>query len=159
VSILNCELSLLELLLSLFGLICAMGTSLYAIRTMKQAQGKLTEMMPSLDDFVWEEDGKWLMDQRLGKLVDALGSRLALSLRQSIFQGQGVNAKLLKGLGKAVAKDQIAGNPILSIAEGFGFNAGAYLQKNPQLGTILASLFQGKGNSPGQDSGGLGGYG
>jgi len=61
-----------------------------------------------------------------------------------------------------MVKDGIEGNPILGGLEMLGFNAQEYLGKNPRLLAQIMPLLKGalgKRNSPGQDAGGLGGYG
>lgn len=65
-----------------------------------------------LDQYIFEENGEWQLDARIGKLIDLVGSRIALSLRQSMFQQMGVDAKLQKGVDKAVGLDVLNGSGI-----------------------------------------------
>ena len=128
---------------------------------MRRSISSVSEMLPSLDDFVFEKDGEWQMDARLGKLIDHFGSRIALSIRQSIFQKKGVDAKLVKGFTKALAKDGVQSNPILAGLEGLGFNASDYLLQNPRIIEMIRPFLQNLGkNSPASThSDRIGGYG
>lgn len=143
------SLSLFELLLSLLATVSAIVTSLYLIRKFNQAQTTLTDLVPSLDDFIFQENGEWQIDERLVKVFDLIGSRMALSMRQSFFQGQGVQAKIKKGFEKALTGDIIESQlPFINLIPG----AKAYLQKNPSAIQYALPFMQQfmKGNSPGQ---------
>ena len=132
---------------------------------MRQFRADVHEMLPNLDDFIAKEGDQWMVDERLGKLIDALGSRMALSMRQSFFQSQGVDAKLRKSVDKAFATDLMDGSGIGGILEIAGLeNVANILKKNPKTlnmilqraGPLLQSFTGQKNNSGSKSSGGAG---
>ena len=137
---------MLELLLTLIGTFSAIGVSLYAIYELKRTQRSLLDLLPSLDDFIFEKDGEWQVDERLVKVFDLVGSRIALSMRQSLFQGMGVEKKIQGGLQKAVIEDVIDGGalgPIGGLADMFlGGKVKDYLTKNPSAINYLLPMIQ-----------------
>lgn len=141
------------------------GVSFYSIREIKRSRALITENLPSLDDFVFEEDGQWVMDARLGKLIDAFGSRIAQSLKMSLLQGLGAQAKIDKGMKGAMAADIVENKmPILNLIGDFlGFNTKKYISKHPealaQLMPLLQNMTSGKGRGVGQSNPGHDGVG
>lgn len=141
-------------ILSFVGLITALITALVIFRQFKQAQA----MIPSFDDLFEEgEDGQLLVDERLSKVIDAFGSRMAKSLKMSFLQGLGAEAKISKGLKGAVAQDIVDNKfPLFNlIGDAMGFNTKQYVAKHPEaigqlLGLIAPAL--GKIQLPGQQT-------
>ena len=120
---------MIELILTVASTISLILSSLYAIREIKRAKASI----PSLDDFIEQDGETWMVDERLGKLIDALGSRMALSMRQSFFQQQGVAAKLEKNVKKAFSQDLMDQSGIGGILDLAGFsNVKKQLVNNPQ---------------------------
>jgi len=123
-----------------------------------------------LDNLVTRsEEGEILIDERLGVLIDALGSRLVQGVKMAGLQALGVTAKLDKGLKQAFTKDMLEDKfPLIGLAsdvgsEIFGVNVKQYITKNPdalvqllgmpQVQGLLASLGQkNDGGSRGQGS-------
>lgn len=122
-----------------------------------------------LDNLVTkDEEGQILIDERLGVLIDALGSRMVQSVKMAGLQALGATAKLDKGLKQAFTKDMIEDRiPLLGLAsdvgeEIFGVNVKKYITKNPdalvqllgmpQVQGILGALGQ-RNNGPKQGQG------
>ena len=111
-----------------------------------------------------DDEGKdqVLMDPRLVGLVDALGSRMATSLKMSVLGGLSGQARLDKGLKGAMAQDFVQSKaPILkALGDLVGFNTADYVAENPDTIMSLLPMLQGfmkqqgSHNSPG--SGGVG---
>lgn len=115
------------------------GVSFYSIREIRRSRALITENIPSLDDFVFQEDGEWVMDARLGKLIDALGSRIAQSGKMSILQGLGADAKNVKAVDKAIGMDMMDASGIGGILDILGLsNVKQILIKNPRSMAIVA---------------------
>lgn len=152
------DLSLFELLLSLLATVSAIVTSFYVIWQFRRAQSTITDLIPNLDDYIFQEDGTWQMDERLVKVFEVIGSRMALSMRQSFFQAQGVDAKLKKGLEKKVVGafvDSKFGG-LKAIAHFLGIDTSEieeYLIENPSalksLGPMVSQFMPRGANSPG----------
>lgn len=120
------------------------GVSFYSIREIRRSRALITESLPSLDDFVFEENGQWVMDARLGKLIDAFGSRIATSLKMSLLQGLGAQSKITKGVKGAMAADIIENKmPILNlVGDVLGFNTKQYISKHPEAIAQLMPYLQ-----------------
>jgi len=156
----------IEALLSLSALISSICLTLYAIREMKRAKASI----PKLDDFVKRDaEGQIIIRDDLLSLIDAFGSRIAKSLKMSMLQGLGAQAKIDKGLKGALAQDIVEKQmPLLELAgDVLGFNTKQYISKHPEAlgqllqlagpylkGVNLGNLGQGH-NSP---QGNVGGY-
>ena len=141
-SIISGELRLLSVLLSLAGLLLMAGVSFYSIREIRRSRTLITESLPSFDDFVFQKDGEWVMDARLGKLIDALGSRIAQSGKMSILQGLGADAKNVKRLDKAAGTDLLDASGFGGILDILGLsNVKRELIKNPKLIAVAAQRF------------------
>lgn len=121
--------------MTLLSLFVCLGVSSYGIYEMRKARSSI----PSFDQFVWQEGEEWVIDARLGKLIEAVGSRMALSMRQSFFQAQGVEAKLTKNVDKAIGLDIMDTTGIGGILDLLGMgNTKNMLAKNPRtLGLIV----------------------
>ena len=123
--------------------------SFYAVRQIKQSKEELLDMMPSLDDYVFQdqESGEWQLDARLGKMFDHVGSRMALSMRQSFFQEKGVSKKIEKGLQSAVIDDVLDSGALGQIGGLADVVTGGrvrdYLKKNPSAINFLIPMIQG----------------
>lgn len=149
-----------ESLLSFAVAISSIIVALYAIYQMRGMKSSIHDLIPSLDDWVWEEEGEWKMDARLGKLIDGVGSRLALSMRQSMFQKMGVDAKLQKGVDKAIGLDFMDSTGIGGILDMLGMgNTKQILARNPKTLQIILQRIApfigqlGKGGVPSQGYG------
>ena len=134
--------------MALAGFVLTLLVSFYAVRQIKQSKEELLGMMPSLDDYVFQdEEGTWQLDQRLGKMFDHVGSRMALSIRQSLFQGQGVQAKIEKGAYGALV-DDVFDSGVLGQIGGLAdmFSGGRfrdYCKKNPSAIRTIIPLLSG----------------
>lgn len=128
-------MTLLSTLLSLSALVCSLIIAVIGIREMRQARRSI----PSFDDYIWQENGEWRIDERIGKMLDYVGSRFALSTRQALFQQMGVDAKLQKHVDKAISLDFMDTSGIGGILDLLGMgNTKQILAKNPRtLGIIL----------------------
>jgi len=142
---------LFELALSIVGLVFSAVVSLYAIREIKRTKDSVMDIIPSLDDYIFqdEESGEWQIDARLGKMFDHVGSRMALSIKQSLFQSAGVDAKLEKGAWKA-AVDDIFDSGALGQIGGLAdvFSNGRlrdYCKKNPSAIKTILPMVMGLG--------------
>lgn len=114
------------------------GVSFYSIREIRRSRALITESLPSFDDFVFEKDGEWVMDARLGKLIDALGSRIAQSGKMSILQGLGADAKNVKAVDKAIGMDMMDASGIGGILDILGLShVKQILIKNPRSMAIV----------------------
>jgi hypothetical protein len=140
---------LLELLIAVAGLVLTSVVSLVGIREIKRTKEAVFEAIPSLDDYIFqdEESGEWQIDARLGKMFDHVGSRMALSIKQSLFQGMGVQKKIEKGLQSAVIDDVLdsgALGQIGGLADIFlGGRVREYLKQNPSAINALVPLLSG----------------
>jgi len=115
---------------------------------MKRAKASI----PSLSDFVQkDQEGQVIMREDLAMVIDAFGSRIAKSLKMSLLQGMGAQAKIEKGLKGAIAQDVIENKmPLLNLAgDILGFNTKQYISKHPdalgQIFQLVAPLMQGQG--------------
>ena len=155
------NLRVIEALLSLLGLLIPSAVSLFILYKVNKAQRSVEEMIPSLDDFIEiGEDGTVNMDERLVKLIDGFGSRIAQSLRMSFLQGLGANAKIEKGLQGAMTADIIDKKmPIVNlIGDIFGIETTKYITKHPNAigqlvsmaGPMLPKFLQGMMKNNGQ---------
>ena len=130
---------MIELLLSLLGLILMAGVSFISLREIRRTRSSI----PSLSDFIKKgEDGETIMREDITMVIDAFGSRIAKSLKMSFLQSMGADAKLEKGLEGAIAQDMIENKfPLLELAGDFaGFNVKKYLVKNPRAIRQLLQL-------------------
>jgi len=152
----------IEVILSLSALISSLCFGLYALRQMKQARASI----PSLSDFIHKDkEGNVVMREDLVMVIDGFGSRIAKSLKMSLLQGLGAEAKIEKGLKSAITQDVLDNKaPLLGMAlDMMGINTKQYIAKHPeaigQLAQIAAPYMKNlnlgqlmKGNSPGHVS-------
>lgn len=142
-------LSLIELVLTVafLALVIDLGVAVYFAKRAKLAHiiEKVEEYLDNwknaggLDQYIWQEDGEWKCDERIGVAIDFVGSRLAHSLRQAMFQQMGVDRKLEKHVDKALSLDMLDNSGIGGILELLGMgNTKKILANNPKtLGLIL----------------------
>jgi len=105
-----------------------------------------------------DEEGNPLLDARVVKIIEALGSSLAKSLKFSLLGTISGQARLEKGLKGAIAQDIIEQKlPILNLIGDFlGINTKRYIAKHPEAAMQLFQQFApmlmkfkfGQGNSP-----------
>ena len=96
-----------------------------------------------LDQYIWqEESGEWKCDERIGVAIDFIGSRLAHSLRQAMFQQMGVDAKLQKGVDRALSSDLLDQSGIGGFLDLVGLShTKRMLTNNPKtLGLVLERI-------------------
>lgn len=158
-SYINCGLALIELLLSLLALITTLGFGLVYYREMKRSKVEILELVPAMEDFVWQQDGEWKMDERLVKVFDMLGSRIAQSGKMALMQQMGADAKNVKAVDKAIGADMMDASGIGGILDVLGLsNVKRQLIKNPKTMAIVAQRIapmiqnMNNGGSRGQDS-------
>jgi len=119
----------------------------------------LADSVSDLLRYEEDEQGNPMLDARLVKVIEALGSSLAKSLKFSLLGTISGQARLEKGLKGAIAQDIIEQNlPILNLIGDFlGFNTKKYIAKHPeaalqlfqQFAPMLLKLKSAQGNSPG----------
>ena len=121
--------------------VVSIGFALYGIHEIRNSKRMVQEIVPSLDDYIFQDDaGEWHVEERLAKVFDLVGSRMAQSIRMSFLQGLGAQRKIEKGLKGALAKDIVEKKmPLLNLAGEFlGFNTQEYLGKHPEaIGQLL----------------------
>ena len=122
-------------LLAVLSLIIVSIVSFFSLRNMN----RYNSTFDSLKNLVGrDEEGHLVMDERLVKVIDAVGSRMFQSAKMSMLQGLSVDAKLDKGLEEALAKDIIEDKlPLLDAGAGLlkeftGYNVKKYIAKNPR---------------------------
>ncbi len=110
---------------------------------------RFEELIPELDSFItFNEDGSVNMDQRIVAFIDAVGSRIFQSAKMSMLQGLSVNAKLDKGLKRAIGQDIIEEKmPLLNAGAGIlkdftGYNVKKYIVDNPDALMQLIGMAQ-----------------
>jgi len=127
--------------------------------------GRFEAMIPDFNDFIKEENGEWMLEPRIAKIIDVLGSRMAHSLRQAMFQSMGVDAKLGKGVDKAIGLDILNESGIGGLLDLVGMSeTKKMLARNPKtmgmilqrVGPLLGQLSLGKNNSGGSSGSQLG---
>jgi len=106
-----------------------------------------------------DENGNPMLDARLVKVIEALGSSVAKSLKFSLLGSISGQARLEKGLKGALAQDIVEQNmPILNLVGDFlGINTKKYIAKHPeaflqlmqQFAPMLMKFKLGQGNSGG----------
>ena len=106
-----------------------------------------------------DEDGNPLLDARLVKIIEALGSSVAKSLKFSLLGSISGQARLEKGLKSALTQDIIDQNmPILNLIGDFlGINTKKYIAKHPEafiqllqhFGPMLMKMRLSQGNAGG----------
>lgn len=132
---------MIELLLSLLGLILMAGVSFISLREIKRTRA----LIPSISDYIKKgEEGEYIIREDIGALLKVAGTTMFQSAKMSMLQGLGANAKLEKGLKGAMAQDILEEKmPLLNLAgDLLGFNTKQYLAKNPDLIMQLAPLAQ-----------------
>lgn len=137
------------------------GVSFYSIREIRRSRALITDNLPSLDDFIFQKDGEWKMDERIVKVFDMLGSRIAQSMRMNLLQGMGADAKNVKAVDKAIGLDFMDSSGIGGILDLLGMsNTKMQLAKNPKtlqlimqrIAPMLQNMKLGQ-NNPGQSGG------
>ena len=111
---------------------------------------RLADSVSDLLRYEEDEEGNPLLDARLVKVIEALGSSLAKSLKFSLLGSLSGQARLEKGLKAAITQDIIDQNmPILNLIGDFlGINTKQYIAKHPEafiqlmqhFGPMLAKL-------------------
>jgi len=145
---------------------------LFAVLTVRKMNSKLDmfeeigESVSQLFRYEEDEDGKPLIDARLGKMIGLFSSSLASSLKMSVLGSLSGPARLEKGLKGAIAQDIVEEKmPMVNLIGDFlGFNTKKYIGKHPeammQLGGMLApmlgNLKLGGGSNPHSGNDGVG---
>ena len=106
-----------------------------------------------------DENGNPMLDARVVKAIEALGSTIAKSLKFSLLGSISGQARLEKGLKGALAQDIVEQNmPILNLVGDFlGINTKKYIAKHPeaflqlmqQFAPMLMKMRLNQGNSEG----------
>lgn len=131
--------------------IIGLGLALWSIRKMNAKLESFEELGASMGQLLRyeeSEEGEVMLDTRLVKIIDALGSRVASSMKMSILGQRSGDARLEKGLKAAMTKDIVEREmPLLKLVSDFlGYNTKEYIEQNPdailQLGQILAPYAQ-----------------
>jgi len=103
----------------------------------------LADSVGQLFRYEEDEDGNPLLDARLVKILEALGSSLSKSLKFSFLGSLSGQARLEKGLKSAMTQDLIDNQmPILNLIGDFlGINTKKYIAKHPEAFMQLAQQF------------------
>ena len=90
-----------------------------------------------------DENGNPMLDARVVKAIEALGSTIAKSLKFSLLGSISGQARLEKGLKGALAQDIVEQNmPILNLVGDFlGINTKKYIAKHPEAFLQLMQQF------------------
>ena len=136
------DLSILNAFLTL--LLAAI--SIYILLSTNRKLKKFESLADSVGQFFrYEEDenGNPLLDARLGKILEALGSSLAKSMKFSFLGSLSGQARLEKGLKSALTQDLVDNQmPILNLIGDFlGINTKKYIAKHPEAFMQLAQQF------------------
>jgi len=123
---------------------------------------RLADSAAELLRYEEDEQGNPMLDARLVKIIEALGSSVAKSLKFSLLGSISGQARLEKGLKGALAQDIVEQNmPILNLIGDFlGINTKKYIAKHPeaflqllqQFGPMLMKFRLNQGNSPGSSN-------
>ena len=103
----------------------------------------LADSVGQLFRYEEDENGNPLLDARLVKVLEALGSSLAKSMKFSFLGSLSGQARLEKGLKSALTQDLIDNQmPILNLLGDFlGINTKKYIAKHPEAFMQLAQQF------------------
>ena len=148
----------------LLATVASLSGLLFAVYTVRKMNNKLDmfeeigESVGQLFRYEEDEEGKPLIDARLGKMISMFSSSLASSLKMSVLGSLSGPARLEKGLKGAIASDIVDQQmPMVNlIGEFMGINTKKYISKHPeammQLGGMLAPMLQnikiGGGSNP-----------
>jgi len=133
-------------ILNAFLTVLLAGISIYLVLSTKRQLKKFESLADSVGQFFrYEEDenGQPLLDARLVKILEALGSSLAKSMKFSFLGSLSGQARLEKGLKSALTQDLIDNQmPILNLLGDFlGINTKKYIAKHPEAFMQLAQQF------------------
>lgn len=120
--------------------------SIYLVFSTKRQLKKFESLADSVGQlfrYEEDEDGQPLLDARLVKILEALGSSLSKSLQMSFLGKLSGQARLEKGLKSAMTQDLIDNQmPILNLIGDFlGINTKKYIAKHPEAFMQLAQQF------------------
>lgn len=126
--------------------LCSFGLAIIIILYTDRKFRRYDSLVDNFSDLLrYEEDdeGNIMLDARITKIIDSLGSRIASSAKMSMLQGLSVNAKLDKGLKGAMAADMVENKmPLIGlIGDIFGVNTQKWIQKHPDAIVQLAQQF------------------
>jgi len=104
---------------------------------------RLADCFSELFRYEEDENGNPMLDARLVKIIEALGSSVAKSLKFSLLGSISGQARLEKGLKGAIAQDIVEQNmPILNLIGDFlGINTRKYIAKHPEAAMQLFKHF------------------
>jgi len=133
-------------ILNAFLTVLLAGISIYLVLSTNRKLKKFESLADSVGQFFrYEEDenGNPLLDARLVKILEALGSSLAKSMKFSFLGSLSGQARLEKGLKSALTQDLIDNQmPILNLLGDFlGINTKKYIAKHPEAFMQLAQQF------------------
>jgi len=121
------------------------GISIYLVFSTKRQLKKFDQLADSVSQlFRYEEDenGQPLLDARLVRIIETLGSSLSKSLQMSFLGKLSGQARLEKGLKSAIAQDVIEQKaPLLNLIGDFlGVNTKQYIAKHPEAFMQIAQM-------------------
>jgi len=131
---------------TIFNAILTVSVLLIALIYTERRFRKYDDLANSVSElFRYEEDeeGNPMLDARLVKIIEALGSSIAKSVKFSVLGSISGQARLEKGLKSAMAQDLIDNQmPILNlIGEFLGINTRKYIAKHPEAFIQLMQHF------------------
>jgi len=131
---------------TLFNVILAVLVPILVILYTERRFRKYDDLASSVSQlFRYEEDeeGNPMLDARLVKIIEALGSTIAKSLKFSVLGSISGQARLEKGLKSAMTQDLIDNQmPILNLIGDFlGVNTKKYIAKHPEAFLQLMQHF------------------
>lgn len=133
-------------ILNAFLTVLLAAISIYLVFSTKRQLKKFESLADSVGQlfrYEEDEDGQPLLDARLVKILEALGSSLSKSLKFSFLGSLSGQARLEKGLKSAMTQDLIDNQmPILNLIGDFlGINTKKYIAKHPEAFMQLAQQF------------------
>jgi len=133
-------------ILNAFLTVLLAAISIYLVFSTKRQLKKFESLADSVGQlfrYEEDEDGNPLLDARLVKILEALGSSLSKSLKFSFLGSLSGQARLEKGLKSAITQDLIDNQmPILNLIGDFlGINTKKYIAKHPEAFMQLAQQF------------------
>ena len=131
---------------TIFNAILTVSVLLIALIYTERRFRKYDDLANSVSQlFRYEEDenGNPMLDARLVKIIESLGSSIAKSLKFSVLGSISGQARLEKGLKSAITQDLIDNQmPILNLIGDFlGINTKKYIAKHPEAFMQLMQHF------------------
>lgn len=137
----NVDLTLLNMALTMILTVISVSMLFKTFRMFKKVDD-LIDSAEGLLRYEEDENGNPMLDARVVKMIETLGSALSKSLRMSFLGSLSGQARLEKGLKAAVAQDVIEQKaPLLNLIGDFlGVNTKQYIAKHPEAFMQIAQM-------------------